>query len=44
MAKFDTDTINFGRVEFTTSTVYVYRSFYDRFGCEGYGFPDGRYV
>ena len=32
MTKFDINTINFGRVTFTTSTVYVYRSFHDRFG------------
>lgn len=32
MAKFDTNTINYGRVTFTTSTVYVYNSFHDRFG------------
>lgn len=32
MAKFDNETINFGRLKFTTSTVYVYRSFYDGFG------------
>lgn len=30
MAKFDSKTINFGRVEYTTSTVYVYSSTHDR--------------
>ena len=32
MAKFDTSTINYGKVTFSSSTVYVYRSYYDRFG------------
>ena len=30
MAKFDSKTINFGRVEYTTSTVHVYSSPHDR--------------
>ena len=29
MAKFDTNTINYGKVTFTTSTVHVYRSYHD---------------
>ena len=32
MAKFDSKTINFGRVEYTTSTVYVYSSAHERGG------------
>ena len=32
MAKFDIKTINFGRVEYTSSTVYVYSSAHERGG------------
>ena len=32
MAKFDSKTINFGRVEYTDCTVYVYSSTYERTG------------
>lgn len=32
MAKFDSKTINFGRVEYTTSTVHVYSSAHERSG------------
>lgn len=33
MAKFDSKTINFGRVEYTTSTVHVYSSAQEEEGC-----------
>ena len=32
MAKFDSKTINFGRVEYTDCTVYVYSSAHERGG------------